>query len=117
MYSSILRLKSQSTPIYVRCNDDEDKIRKIGKTGSECKYSHPSVGDDVGIRKSFMSSDLNRYSEKVKGKNKNRLPLLHSTDVKTNDNDRTCGLVVDFRPKVAYPYIPIIDDDIDDMSS
>jgi hypothetical protein len=105
----MLRLKSLSSTVYVTCSDDKDKASNIEQTESQCENCHPSVSDDVCIHRISINS------EEDEGINKIRLPSIDSTEETTSSH--TCFPDEDSRCKDVHQYKPIIDDDIDDMSS
>lgn len=111
IYNSMLLLKSlsRSSTVYVTCSDDKDKAGKIEQTESECENCHPIDSDDVCIH------SLSTTSEEDECKNKIHLTSLGSTEVIRNNH--ACFPDEDSRCEEVYQYKPIIDDDIDDMSS
>lgn len=111
IYNTMLRLKSRSSTVYVTCSDDKDKDKagKIEQTESQCENCHPCVSDDVYIHR------LSINCEEDKGINKTQLPSIDSTEAITSSH--TCFPDENSRCKDVYQYKPIIDDDIDDMSS
>lgn len=112
IYNSMLRLKSRSSTVYVTCSDDKDKNKagKIERRESECEKCHPSVSDDFCIHRLSINSE-----EEDEGINKMRLPSIDSTEPITSSH--TCFPDEDSRCREVYQYKPIIDDDIDDISS
>lgn len=111
IYNSMLRLKSRSSTVYVTCSDDKDKNKagNIGQTESQWDNYHPSVTDDVCIH------SLSTNSKEEEGINKTQLPSVESSEVITSSH--TCFPDEDSRSKDVYQYKPIIDDEIDDLSS
>jgi hypothetical protein len=111
IYNSMLRLNSRSSTVYVTCSDDKDKNKagNIEQTDSQCENCHPSASDDVCIHRVSINS------EEDEGINKIRLPSIESTEPITNSH--TCLPDEDSSRKHVCQYKPIIDDDIDDMSS
>ena len=107
-----------------RCSYEKIKEKKnaskFGKTESDSQHGHPSFRDNFEINKLSIKSDIHRDLKKDKGKNNFRLPFADSKEevkLSNNNNNQICVLIENSRPKKVYRHPPIIDDEIDDMSS
>lgn len=110
--------------MYERCSyekiKEKENASKYGKTESDSQCGHPSVRDNFEIHKLSTRSNIQQNVMKDRGKEKNRLPLANSKEevkMSNNSNSNACALIENSRPNKVYRHPPIIDDEIDDMSS